>query len=84
MRQILIILIDQLGTVRARNIVQGDIIYNLLLVLSFVVLFLVHLLVVSQYPGFEIPLILLNTQLTFTCSKSTTETLEKDVKYVQS
>ena len=25
-----------------------------------------------------------STQLTFTCSKSTTETLEKDVKYVQS
>ena len=24
------------------------------------------------------------TQLTFTCSKSTTETLEKEVKYVQS
>ena len=25
-----------------------------------------------------------NSQLTFTCSKSTIETLEKDVKYVQS
>ena len=25
-----------------------------------------------------------NTQLTFTCSKSTIETLEKEVKYVQS
>ena len=27
---------------------------------------------------------LINTQLTFTCSKSTIETLEKVVKYVQS
>ena len=27
---------------------------------------------------------LLGTQLKFTCSKSATETLEKDVKYVQS
>ena len=32
----------------------------------------------------KLSLFLQVTQLTFTCSKSTKETLEKDVKYVQS